>query len=711
MTQDSNAGERNEPESAREPTAEEIKAAKEAQDMADGHRYMSQEMRDARDAQSRGDRGGDKPKRKDAGPKTFKDDKPGGKGGAKAPPAKTERIAKVLARAGLASRREVERLIGLGKIAVNGRILETPAVLVSTADVITVEGQVIGKAEPTRLFRYHKPVGLVTTHRDPQGRPTVFDKLPQPLPRVISVGRLDLNSEGLLLLTNDGELARALELPSSGWVRRYRARALGHTTQARLDALKDGTTVEGVIYGPIEATLDKVQDKADGRANVWITVAITEGKNREVRKVLESIGLKVNRLIRLAYGPFQLGNLEPGEVEEVGPRVIRELLADKIDPRNLPLEGASQTQDAPKSRSRFSRDTTGGAERGAGERRGSANRFADSSDRPSARPASKRPAFMEKAEYRERDFDERPRFEGDGTARDRRPEGDRPKRDYGDKPRFDRAASGEGAPRKSYGDKPRFDRAPPSEDRPKRAYGDKPRFDRSASGEGAPREGAPRKSYGDKPRFDRAASGDDSPKRAYGDKPRFDRAASGDDRPKRAYGDKPRFDRAASGEGAPRKSYSDKPRFDRAASNEDRPKRAYGDKPRFDRAASSESAPRKSYGDKPRFDRAASGDDRPKKTYGDKPRFDRAASGEDRPKRAYSDKPGFARSEGAERPKRDFAPRGEGGERSGGYKGAKPGGGGFKGGKPSGGGFKSGGARPGGKPGGFGDRKPPRDRG
>ncbi|MGZ3305579.1 MAG: pseudouridine synthase, partial [Asticcacaulis sp.] len=256
---------------------------------------------------------------------------------------KTERIAKVLARAGLASRREVERLIGLGKIAVNGRILATPAVLVSTNDVITVDGQPIGKAEPTRLWRYHKPVGLVTTHRDPQGRPTVFDKLPQPLPRVISIGRLDLNSEGLLLLTNDGELARALELPSTGWVRRYRARALGHTSQARLDALKDGTTVDGVIYGPIEATLDKLQDKADGRANVWITVAITEGKNREVRKVLESLGLKVNRLIRLAYGPFQLGNLEPGDVEEVGPRVIRELLADKIDPRNLPPEGATQT--------------------------------------------------------------------------------------------------------------------------------------------------------------------------------------------------------------------------------------------------------------------------------------------------------------------------------------------------------------------------------
>ena len=658
MTEDSNAGERNTPKMdntvpATDETAPRGLSADE-QEMADGHRYQSDEFRAAREA---GNPGGDRKTLgfKAGGKGDKKPGKDGGKGGKE--PAKTERIAKVLARAGLASRREVERLIGLGKIAVNGRILETPAVLVANTDVITVEGQVIGKAEATRLWRYHKPVGLVTTHRDPQGRPTVFDKLPEPLPRVISVGRLDLNSEGLLLLTNDGELARALELPSSGWMRRYRARALGHTTQAKLDALKDGTTVEGVIYGPIEATLDKMQDKPDGRANVWITVGITEGKNREVRKVLESIGLKVNRLIRLAYGPFQLGNLEPGDVEEVGPRVIRELLSDMIDPRNLPVEGASQTQDRPaRAGSRFSRDRTAGeAPRGGTERRGGANRFADGGDARPTRPAPKK-AFAEKREYKERDFDERPRFEGDGVARDRK--------SYGDKPRFDRGASGEGGERRSF-DRPRPDRAAGGEDRPRKSYGDKPRFDRGASGEG----GGERKSYG-KPRSD-----------AGGDRPR-------------SFGDKPRFDRGASGEGGgERKSY-DRPRPDRAAGGEDRPRKPYGDKPRFDRGASGEGGGErkpvtgKSYG-KPRSD---AGGDRPR-SFGDKPRFDRSASGEGSGERKSYGKP---RSDaGGDRP-RSFGDRPAGKSYGGKPSGGKP----F--GKPSG-------ARPsGGKP--FGG-KPPRDRG
>jgi 23S rRNA pseudouridine2605 synthase len=274
-----------------------------------------------------------------------------GKGGkdAKAPaePKRTERIAKALARAGIASRREVERLIGLGKVAVNGRILDTPATLVTRDDKITVDGKAIGAAEATRVWRYNKPVGLLTSHNDPAGRPTVFDNLPSGLPRVISVGRLDINTEGLLLLTNDGELSRALELPSTALVRQYRARARGRVTQAQLDRLKDGVTVDGVEYGPIEATLDKVKDSAadDGRgpANLWISVSITEGKNREVRKVLESVGLTVNRLIRLAYGPFQLGELPSGAVEEVGPRVIRELLAEHIRPENLPQGNTVQT--------------------------------------------------------------------------------------------------------------------------------------------------------------------------------------------------------------------------------------------------------------------------------------------------------------------------------------------------------------------------------
>ena len=246
-----------------------------------------------------------------------------------------ERVAKALARAGVASRRDIERLIEMGRVAVNGQVLATPAVKVGAGDILTVDGAVVNAAEPTRVFRYHKPAGLVTTHKDPKGRPTVFDALPPGLPRVISIGRLDLSSEGLLLLTTDGGLSRALELPSSAWVRRYRVRALGRIAQARLDTLKDGITVEGVRYGAIEATLDKAKEGPTG-ANVWITVTLTEGKNREIRRVLEALGLAVNRLIRLAYGPFALGTLAPGAIEEVGPRVIREQLVGLVAPANMP---------------------------------------------------------------------------------------------------------------------------------------------------------------------------------------------------------------------------------------------------------------------------------------------------------------------------------------------------------------------------------------
>jgi 23S rRNA pseudouridine2605 synthase len=255
-------------------------------------------------------------------------------------PSAGERVAKALARAGVASRREVERLIAEGKVTLNGATLSTPGVVVTAGDVLTVEGRPVDAAEATRVFRYHKPAGLVTSHNDPRGRPTVFGALPSGLPRLISIGRLDLNSEGLLLLTNDGELARALELPSSGWQRRYRARAYARPgveiDQARLDALRDGVTVEGVRYGAIDARLEKAKEAATG-ANLWLTVALAEGKNREVRRVLESLGLAVNRLIRLSYGPFALATLATGAVEEVGPRVIREQLAGLVSPQNMPI--------------------------------------------------------------------------------------------------------------------------------------------------------------------------------------------------------------------------------------------------------------------------------------------------------------------------------------------------------------------------------------
>ncbi len=252
-----------------------------------------------------------------------------------AAPGQGERVAKALARAGVASRRDAEKLIEEGRVALNGEVLTSPAVNVRADDILTVDGEVVDPPEPTRLFRYHKPIDLLTTHKDPQGRPTVFDALPPGLPRLISIGRLDINSEGLLLLTNDGELARALEQPSSGVVRRYRARARGRVTQAELDKLADGVTVEGVKYGPIEAKIDKAKDGPTG-ANVWITVTLAEGKNREVRKVLKSVGLEVGRLIRMSYGSFALGTLPIGQIEEVGPRVIREQLADYIDPENMP---------------------------------------------------------------------------------------------------------------------------------------------------------------------------------------------------------------------------------------------------------------------------------------------------------------------------------------------------------------------------------------
>jgi 23S rRNA pseudouridine2605 synthase len=236
-------------------------------------------------------------------------------------------VAKFLARAGVCSRRDAERLIAEGRVKLNGAVLDTPAVKVTARDKILVDGRPVGAAEPTRLWRYHKPPGLVTTHNDPAGRPTVLQHLPHDLPRVISVGRLDLTSEGLLLLTNDGELARRLELPSNAWIRRYRARAFGRVEQAELDQLKDGLTVDGVRYGPIEARLER-----GGASNAWITLSLTEGKNREVRRVLDALGLKVNRLIRIAYGPFQLGTLAPGAVEEIPRKVLREQLGrDALD--------------------------------------------------------------------------------------------------------------------------------------------------------------------------------------------------------------------------------------------------------------------------------------------------------------------------------------------------------------------------------------------
>ena len=234
-----------------------------------------------------------------------------------------ERIAKRLARAGLCSRREAEVWIRAGRVTVDGKLLDTPAFTVTDESAITVDGKKLAAAEPTRLWRYHKPAGLVTTNRDPQGRPTVFDALPAELPRVVSIGRLDLASEGLLLLTNDGGLARKLELPATGWLRRYRVRVRGRVDPARLEPLAKGIEIDGVRYGSIRAALDRQMT-----TNAWLTIALAEGRNREVRRVCEHLGWPVLRLIRLSFGPFQLGSLKPGAVEQVPARVLRDQLGE-----------------------------------------------------------------------------------------------------------------------------------------------------------------------------------------------------------------------------------------------------------------------------------------------------------------------------------------------------------------------------------------------
>ncbi len=269
-----------------------------------------------------------------------------------AAPGGPVRIAKALARAGLCSRREAERWIAEGRVSVNGEVLASPARDVGPHDKVLVDGNPLPATEPPRLWRYHKPRGLVTSHADPQGRPTVFAALPEGLPRVISIGRLDFNTEGLLLLTNDGALARHLELPATGWMRRYRVRAHGTITQEALDRLKDGIEIDGVRYGPVEATLDKPQG-----SNVWLTLGLREGKNREVRKILENLDLKVNRLIRISFGPFQLLDLPPGQVEPVRRRVMIDQLGARIA-KDLGIEDRDVPAPKPWRRKSAGRENT-----------------------------------------------------------------------------------------------------------------------------------------------------------------------------------------------------------------------------------------------------------------------------------------------------------------------------------------------------------------
>lgn len=246
---------------------------------------------------------------------------------------KGSRIAKVMARAGLASRREAERMIEAGRVTVNGKKISGPALNVTPSDKIVVDGKPVGEPEPARIWLYHKPTGLVTTERDEKGRETVFAALPDHMPRVVSVGRLDINSEGLLLLTNDGEVKRKLELPSTGWLRKYRVRVKGNPTTEALEPLRQGLVIDGERFQPMTVTMDRHQG-----ANAWLTISLREGKNREIRRAVESIDLVVNRLLRVSYGPFRLGDLGRGQVEELKQRVVRDQLGLEPAPSQVPAK-------------------------------------------------------------------------------------------------------------------------------------------------------------------------------------------------------------------------------------------------------------------------------------------------------------------------------------------------------------------------------------
>ena len=452
-----------------------------------------------------------------------------------------ERIAKVIARSGLCSRRDAEVLIGEKRVSVNGAVIESAALDVSPSDKVLVDGKPLAMRQPPRLWRFHKPKGRVTTHKDPEGRPTVFDALPENLPRLISVGRLDFNTEGLLLLTNDGDLARHLELPSTGWTRRYRVRAFGRIEQSKLDELAAGLRTDGVNYGPIEATLEREQGD-----NVWITLSIREGKNREVRRIMEHLGLSVNRLIRVSFGPFILGDIEPGQIEEVKTSVLKDQLGPRLarqfgvkrepvrEERRLPPARSKPTylrrkQDAverperlreerPMKRrrilaegdeaakvelvpdkkwrpARFARGGEGGSEQGAFRRR--AERPEDRKRPGDTRPARHRAETGE--DRRGPSAGERPRWK---SSADRSGDGgpeQRTFRRYGEKPeREDRERPSGHDDRKHRRGEARSgdDRAERREDRPNKNAGERPRWksnaDRSGEGRGEQREERPR---------------------------------------------------------------------------------------------------------------------------------------------------------------------------------------------------------------------------
>ena len=578
-----------------------------------------------------------------------------------------ERIAKVMARAGLCSRRDAETWIEAGRVTVNGAAITSPALDVTLADTITVDGQPLPTRERTRLFLYHKPRGLVTTARDPEGRETVFGALPAGLPRVVTVGRLDINTEGLLLLTNDGGLSRVLELPETGWLRRYRVRAFGDITQPALDALADGVTIDGMHYGPVEAEVNREQGD-----NVWLTLGLREGKNREVKKILEHLGLQVNRLIRLSFGPFQLGDIPEGAVEEVSSRILADQLGPELSAQagadfEAPVFVYDEDDFRPKKR-----------EDRAPEDRPRPDRSREDRPRP---------------ERRERDDSrgERPQRAGrfareDGPPRRDR-DGDAPRgrdRDAGDAPRKPPRRHPTEVVRSVWRAEPAADAAPPAKRAPRRGADPKAARTESAEREHI-RSGKVQSRSGKSVLVERIARDpaarirEEMPAR----KPRRD-----DDRPARE--ERPR--RSAWDEG------TDRPARPARAEEGERPRRSFRD----------------------------AGDERPRRPRADRPDGDRPRGDRPRSDRPPGDRPQGDRPQGDRPPRRDFgAPRGDApsGERPfrSPPKNGRPGGGRPEGGKPfgskpfggrpgGGGGGRPGGGKPGGgRPGGSAPRRPRRD--
>lgn len=583
-----------------------------------------------------------------------------------------ERIARVLARAGLCSRREAEEWIEAGRVSVNGKVLTSPAVNVTASDLVLVDGERLPERERTRLWLYHKPAGLVTTTSDPEGRPTIFDALPEDLPRVVTVGRLDINTEGLLLLTNDGGLARVLALPATGWLRRYRVRAHGIVDQATLDRLRDGIEVDGVEYGPIEAELDRVQG-----ANSWLTLSLREGKNREVKNVLGALGLEVNRLIRVSFGPFQLGELAEGEVDEVRTRVLRDQLGEELaelagvefDRPVFERVGAREDHAARKGRP----DRAQRGDRAGRDER--ARRFEDRGDRREARGGwfgerDERPRRFDRDDDRPRRFgrddDRGTRFGRDREEADR-PMGKSPEHRFGNRARIWR--DGEAAafgPRDKARPGYKGGRARPEGERELRraapvtdARGRRVRVERVSSEETGGQEAPPR--FQGRGRFEER---DD---RGWGDgrgkgRPFRDRD---DERSARPRGDRP-FGKRRDDERGER---SFRPWADREdGSRPDRGFRPRGDKPFGKRAFGDRDGDR----DGGRPPRGRSFGDR---SFGDKPSGKRDFGDRDGGGRSFAGKSPGGRSPGGKKP---FAGKGgrdgrPGGSRPGGGKG-RPGG-------------------------------------